>query len=118
MFPVSAFAMIGKDKVGASPTNFNECVSQEQLQKVLEASQSGMQEMIGKTVTKTIIKLNIGHNIAQLNEKISTLVVTLKVWVANIPISDASKVITIIILILPMILTLRLSLQSHFFGPL
>ena len=45
-----------------NPKGFNKCVSQEQLQAVVEDAQKRMNEAIRKAVTDALIKLNIGNN--------------------------------------------------------
>ena len=52
---------------------FNECVSQEQLQAAVENAQKRMNEAIRKAVTDALIELNIGNNMERLDKRISTL---------------------------------------------
>ena len=62
--------MAGGDQTGDnSPKDFNECVSQEQLQATIDNDQKRMNEAI----TDTLIELNIGNNMERLNKWISTL---------------------------------------------
>ena len=52
-----------------SPKDFNECVSQEQLQAAIENAQKRMNEAI----TDALIELNIGNIMERLEKRISTL---------------------------------------------
>ena len=56
-----------------SPKDFNECVSQEQLQAVVEDAQKRMNEAIRMAVTDALIELNIGNSMERLDKWISTL---------------------------------------------
>ena len=56
-----------------NPKGFNECVSQEQLQAVVEDAQKRMNEAIRKAVTNALIELNIGNSMERLDKWISTL---------------------------------------------
>ena len=51
-----------------SPKDFNECVSQEQLQATVDNAQKRMNEAIRKAVTNTLIELNIGNNMERLDK--------------------------------------------------
>ena len=66
--------MAGDDQTrDNNPKGFNECVSQEQLQVVVEDAQKRMNETIRKAVFDALIELNIGNNIERLDKQISTL---------------------------------------------
>ena len=66
--------MAGDDKTGDNnPKGFNECVSQEQLQVVVEDAQKRMNEAVRKVVTDALIELNIGNSMERLGKRISTL---------------------------------------------
>ena len=66
--------MAGDDQIGDNnPKDFNECVSQEQLQAAIENAQKRMNEAIRKAVTDALIELNIGNNMERLDKRISTL---------------------------------------------
>ena len=66
--------MVFGDQTGDNnPKGFNECVSQEQLQVIVEDAQKRMNEAIRKAVTDALIKLNIGNNMERLDKRISTL---------------------------------------------
>ena len=56
-----------------SPKDFNECVSQEQLQAAVENAQKRMNEAITKAVTDALIELNIGNSMERLEKRICTL---------------------------------------------
>ena len=56
-----------------NPKGFNKCVSQEQLQAVVEDAQKRMNEAIRKAVTDALIELNIGNSMERLDKLISTL---------------------------------------------
>ena len=57
------FTIAGDDRTGDNnPNDFNECVSQEQLQAAVENAQKRMNEAIRKAVTDALIELNIGNN--------------------------------------------------------
>ena len=62
--------MAGGEQTGDNnPKGFNECVSQEQLQAIVEDAQKQMNEAI----TDALIELNIGNNMERLDKRISTL---------------------------------------------
>ena len=64
--------MAGGEQTGDNnPKGFNECVSQEQLQAIVEDAQKQMNEAI----TDALIELNIGNNMERLDKRISTLTV-------------------------------------------
>ena len=66
--------MAGGDQTGDNnPKGFNECVSQEQLQAVVEDAQKRMNEAVRKAVTDALIELNIGNSMERLDKRISTL---------------------------------------------
>ena len=56
-----------------NPKGFNECVSQEQLQAVVEDAQKRMNEAVRKAVTDALIELNISNSMERLDKQISTL---------------------------------------------
>ena len=56
-----------------NPKGFNECVSQEQLQAVVEDAQKRMNQVVRKAVTDALIELNIGNSMERLDKRISTL---------------------------------------------
>ena len=56
-----------------SPKDFNECVSQEQLQATVENAKKRMNEAIRKAITDALIELNIGNSMERLDKQISTL---------------------------------------------
>ena len=66
--------MARDDQTGDNnPKDFNECVSQEQLQAVVEDAQKRMNEAVRKAVTDTHMELNIGNSMERLDKWISTL---------------------------------------------
>ena len=66
--------MAGDDQTrDNNPKDFNECVSQEQLQAAVENAQKRMNEAIRKAVTDALIELNISNNMERLDKRISTL---------------------------------------------
>ena len=66
--------MTGKNVDGASsPSSFNECVSQEQLQKAIAEAQSGLSEMIDKSCTDAVNKLHLGEALERLDRRLSEL---------------------------------------------
>ena len=66
--------MTGDDQTGDNNSKgFNECVSQEQLQAVVEDAQKRMNEAIRKAVTDALIELNIGNSMERLDKRSSTL---------------------------------------------
>ena len=52
---------------------FNECVSQEQLQAVVDNAQKRMNAAIRKAITDALIELNIGNNMERLDKWFSML---------------------------------------------
>ena len=61
--------MAGDEQTGDNnPKGFNECVSQEQLQAVVEDAQKRMNEAVTKAVTNALIELNIGNNMERLDK--------------------------------------------------
>jgi hypothetical protein len=59
-----------------SPIDFNECVSQGQLQGTITKVMAGVNEHITKSVTDAIVKLNLGnirHTLERLDKQLSTL---------------------------------------------
>ena len=66
--------MAGDDQTrDNNPKGFNKCVSQEQLQAVVENAQKRMNEAVGKAITTAFIELNIGNRMERLDKRISTL---------------------------------------------
>ena len=66
--------MAGGEQTGDNnPKGFNECVSQEQLQAVVEDAQERMNEAVRKAVTDALIELNIGNIMERLDKLISML---------------------------------------------
>jgi len=66
--------MTGGEQTGDNnPKGFIECVSQEQLQAVVEDAQKWMNDAVGKAVTDTLMELNIGNSLVRLDKRISTL---------------------------------------------
>jgi hypothetical protein len=65
------FTIAGDD--GASPKDFNECVSQTQLQTLLDTTRTEIGETITRAVTKSINGLHLADTIADLNGRITTL---------------------------------------------
>ena len=61
--------MSGSDGEGASPSKLDECVSQSQLQKALQAVQSDLAE----TITRAVTKLHLGESIERLDKRVSKL---------------------------------------------
>ena len=57
-----------------NPKGFNECVSQGQLQAVVEDAQKWMNDAIRKALTDALIELNIGNNMERLDKRITTLI--------------------------------------------
>ena len=58
----------GEQTVDNNPKGFNECVSQEHLQAVVEDSQKQMNEAVRKAITDTLIELNIGNSLERLDK--------------------------------------------------
>ena len=66
--------MAGGEQTGDNnPKGFNECVSQEQLQAIVEDFQKQMNEAVRKAVTDALIQLYIGNNMERLDKRISML---------------------------------------------
>jgi uncharacterized phage infection (PIP) family protein YhgE len=65
--------MSGDDADDGTPKDFNECVSQQQLQAVLEKAREEMTEAVDKAVTDGINRLNLGNQVERLDRRISTL---------------------------------------------
>ena len=66
--------MAGGDQTGYNrPKDFNECVSQEQLQAAVDNAQKRMNEAVRKAVTDALIELNIGISMERLDKRISML---------------------------------------------
>ena len=51
-----------------NPKDFNECVSQEQLQAAVDNAQKRMNEFVRKAITDALIELNIGNNMERLEK--------------------------------------------------
>ena len=65
--------MVGGDQTGDNRhKDFNESVSQEQLQAAIENAQNRMNEAIRKAVTDLLIELNFGNSMERLDKRIST----------------------------------------------
>ena len=87
--------MAGDDQTGYNnPKGFNECVSQEQLQAIVEDAQKSMNEAVWKAIIDALIELNIGNNMERLDKQISMLtdkVTELETFVAgNNDVSDSN----------------------------
>ena len=66
--------MTGGEQTGDNnPKGFNECVSQELPEAVVEDAQKWMNEAVRKAVTDALIELNIGNNMERLDKRVSTL---------------------------------------------
>ena len=66
--PVFVFSMAGGEQTADNnPKGFSECVSQEQLQAVVEDAQR-MNEAVRKAVTDALIELNIGNSMERLDK--------------------------------------------------
>jgi uncharacterized phage infection (PIP) family protein YhgE len=65
--------MSGDDADDGTPKDFNECVSQQHLQAVLEKAREEMTEAVDKAVTDGINRLNLGNQVERLDRRISTL---------------------------------------------
>ena len=66
--------MVGGDQTGDNnPKGFNECVSQDELQAIVEDAQKWMNEAVRKAVTNMLIELNIGNSLERLDKRISML---------------------------------------------
>ena len=63
--------MAGNDVDDGTPKDFDECVSQVQLQAVLDKAREEMTEAVDKAVTKAINALNLGHQLEELHRQIS-----------------------------------------------
>ena len=62
--------MAGDEQIGDNnPKGFNECVSQEQLQAVVEDAQKRMNEAVRKAITDALIELSM----ERLDKQISTI---------------------------------------------
>jgi hypothetical protein len=64
--------MAGDDE-DKTPKDFKECVSQEQLQSIIENAQKDMSEAIAKVVTDVLIDLKLGNTLERLDKRVSTL---------------------------------------------
>ena len=87
--------MAGGDQTGDnSPKDFNECVSQDQLQAAVDNAQKRMNEAIKMAITDALIELNIGNSMERLDKWISMLtdkVTELETFVAvNNDVSDSN----------------------------
>ena len=60
--------MAGDDE-DKTPKDFKECVSQEQLQSVIEHAHKDMSEAITKAVTDMLIDLKLGNTLERLHKK-------------------------------------------------
>jgi hypothetical protein len=64
--------MVGDDE-DKTPKDFKECVSQEQLQSIIEHAQKDMSEEIAKAITDALIDLKLGNTLERLHKRVSTL---------------------------------------------
>ena len=62
----------GEQTADNNSKGFSECVSQEQLQAVVEDAQKRMNEAVRKAITDALIELNIGNSMERLDKRIST----------------------------------------------
>ena len=60
----------GEQTADNNPKGFSECVSQEQLQAVVEDAQKRMNEAVRKAVTDALMELNIGNSMETLDKRI------------------------------------------------
>jgi predicted RNase H-like nuclease (RuvC/YqgF family) len=65
--------MSGDDADDGTPKDFNECVSQQQLQAVLEEAREEMTEAVDRVVIDNINRHNLGNQVERLDRRISTL---------------------------------------------
>jgi len=65
--------MAGNDADDGIHKDLNECVSQEQLQAVLDRAREEMTEAVDKAVTDGINRLNLGTQIERMDRRISTM---------------------------------------------
>ena len=65
--------MAGNDADDCTPKDFNECVSQTQLQAVLDKALEEMTKAVNRAVTDGINRLNLGTQIERLDRRISTM---------------------------------------------
>jgi predicted RNase H-like nuclease (RuvC/YqgF family) len=65
--------MSGDDADDGTPRDFNECVSQQQLQAILEKACEEMTEAIDRAITNDINRLNLDNQVERLDRRISTL---------------------------------------------
>ena len=73
------------------PKDFNECVSQEQLQAIVQQANKDMEETVIKAVTQAILELKHANQLERLDRRISDLtdrVATLEVRPAPPPNND------------------------------
>ena len=56
-----------------TPKDFNECVSQGQLQAVIDNAQKDMKEAVTKAITDAIIELKLGEIVERVDKRVSTL---------------------------------------------
>ena len=56
-----------------TPKDFNECVSQGQLQANIDNAQKDMKEAVTKAVTDAIIELKLGEIVERVDKRVSTL---------------------------------------------
>jgi hypothetical protein len=61
------------DDGNSTPKDFNECVSQEQLQSAVDNAQKDMKETVIKAVTNAFIELKLSDIIERLYKRVSTL---------------------------------------------
>jgi hypothetical protein len=75
------------------PTDFNECVSQEQLQAAVDKANKNMEETVIKAVTQAMLELKLANQLERLDRRISDLtdrVATLEVRPTPAPDNDAN----------------------------
>ena len=65
--------MAGDDANVGTPKDFHECVSQGQLQSVLDRAREEMTEAVNKAITDGINKLNLGNQIERIDKRLSKM---------------------------------------------
>ena len=61
------------DNDGGTPKDFNECVSQGQLQAFMDATQTRITEVVAKAVTDSINGLRLADIFGEVNGRITTI---------------------------------------------
>jgi len=56
-----------------APKDWSECVSQDQLQSVVDNAQEEMTEAVAKAVTDALIDLKLGNTLERLDKRLSAL---------------------------------------------